>query len=476
MSLSLILRDLGQMLSIELTDVMLWRNGDLIPKDKAIYSRIFTSFHGYTFIAEYVPFFSYVEEHVLPNGSLHLVGFEVQLVNTVADALDFNIDFQRQSEDKWGSIDSTTGEMTGMVGDVLRGKVDFAFAGLGDFLFRRKFVDYTSAVDYECIRFVVPQGSEKPKWIILYMPFTWNVWIGIICCIIGVIYTLYIIAVISEKVYSCDEHFKNIIVISVIAAVFQQAIAKDSRRFTSSTRIITYIYWVFTIILTVGYRSELVSFLIAPLYNKPINTLDELAASDLTTNMYNYGGGGINHYFNSSVNPAEIEIWKRMTFVDSIPKAVKRLSDTSKFAVCDTDTLMQWLIASEYSNPITGVNMIHPIKDCFSPYKAAWAVSKQSNFKDSFNRIIERMEETGHIQKWKRDILLNVKISNLKKRSESGQISAGNKKEPLSFNSLQCGFVAWSMCVCLSLVVQFAELFMHKLQIRKSNAAVQFPT
>ena len=388
-----------------LTKIGQWKNNQLTPSDCVVFSTVYKSFNGHTFTAVYVPYFPYVLENILANGSTYLSGFEVQLLYAVAEKLDFNINFRHQLNDTWGIIDDASGEWTGMIGDVYQDEADFAFSVITVNEFRKYVVDFSATVDTDCLRFVVPQAPIKPKWMILTLPFTWKVWIGTVVTILIVTVVLYTTAILSDKFFlevSCFRDF-TFAIMSITSAIFQVSMTKDSRR--SSTRILLAAFWIFTVILTIGYRAMLVSLLNIPLFYTPINTLEDLASSDLTPNMANYGGAWT-QFFNSTEDPVYMEIWKRMQYIDidDVPEAIERVKETLRHALLELDIWIQISVASEHYDPINNVNEVHLVENCFCPQILAWPVTKHANFKESMDAVITRMVETGHILKWKNDI------------------------------------------------------------------------
>ena len=411
-----------------------WVRGKLeTPGKTDIFSNVYTSFHGYTFTATFVPYFPYTKKVINPDGSIYLTGWEVQLVYTVAEALDFKVKIRTPPDQKWGSQDPETGEWVGMVGEVQRGLADFAFSGISYTLERNKVVGYTAANSLECVRFVVPQAPEIPKWSVFGTAFSWHVWIGSVVCILGSIPILYLTAKSSDKICGEKEYFTNFsnTPLIVTSLVFQISVPHQPKN--SSTQGFIGTFWIFTFILSVGYRSMLTSLLSVPLFSTPIDTLAELAASDLTPNMYNYGGSWVT-LFNVSTDPIYVEIWRRMRFIPSIPAGVERVKQTGKYAVMDSNTWISLLVITDYRNPITGVEDVHPIRECFFPYDVAWPIPKNAPFKRSFDRVITRLKEVGMVVKWQQDVLAPLKNEALKKRLEAGDISASEGEEALSLD------------------------------------------
>ena len=74
----------------------------------------------------------------------------------------------------------------------------------------------------------------------------------------------------------------------IIRFVFQLTLTHDPHQI--STRLSIGILWIFTINVTVAYRSMLTSLLSVPIFYRLINNRSKLEVSDLTSNMVNYGG------------------------------------------------------------------------------------------------------------------------------------------------------------------------------------------
>lgn len=115
----------------------------------------------------------------LPNGNYHLSGRDVKLINTIADSLNFKINYTFIGNE---GIIYENGSADGHVRVLLDGGSDLGLSNFWLKGYRLKFFDATSSYIGEKIIFVIPPGSELTKFEKLIYPFSPAVWSMVLMC------------------------------------------------------------------------------------------------------------------------------------------------------------------------------------------------------------------------------------------------------------------------------------------------------
>ena len=111
-------------------------------------------------------------------------GYCVDLLRMLTNQLGFKVRLHVSKDGKYGSKNSTTGQWSGLIGELVRGDADIALADLTDSQERSKFVDFTeSFIDTGIGVLVKVDRQHRNNLNGFSAPFTVALWIGIIILI-----------------------------------------------------------------------------------------------------------------------------------------------------------------------------------------------------------------------------------------------------------------------------------------------------
>ena len=443
-----------------------------------LFENFYKSFNGISLRVTILQYFPYTIIQPGEHGTMSYSGAELKILNVLMQQLNFRVTFYSPDDGRWGSRNLETGEWDGMILEIMLDKADVALGGIVGTYDRNQVIDYVKSYSRECLTFITPQAKELPKWMVLEIAFEWEVWIGVI---LSLILAPFVLNFVTKKVSLFtieNEYFHNMpnAIFTVSRFIFQ--ISPEEEPLHTSTRIFVASLWIFTVIVTVAYRSMLTSLLSVPMFEQPIDTLHELALSDLTPNMYNYGGSWT-AMLKSSSDPDYQEIWRRMEFIISIPKAVKRVEETENFAVMDSHTTLKLLLVTEYTDPISGISSVHLMKECFGEYGPSFVVQKRSPYKSTLDRVTGLLVATGLVNKWFNDEIESKKFDAVKKKLKEGVTFVENKEQPLTLNHLQGGFLCYALGVGLGFISLLIEVFIrlyYRLKLRETFRKVHNTT
>lgn len=100
-------------------------------------------------------------------------GVEVKILEALAAAINFTILFYESSDsesEKWGKLLSN-GSMTGLLGQMVDGKADFALGDLHNTLYHLDIIDLSIPYGAECLTFLTPAQISDNSWKTLLLPF-----------------------------------------------------------------------------------------------------------------------------------------------------------------------------------------------------------------------------------------------------------------------------------------------------------------
>jgi ionotropic glutamate receptor len=132
------------------------------------------------------------------SGNHRYDGFAVELIDLLAQNLEFNYTFQLQEDGSYGSLNKETGEWNGLIGEIVEGRVDLAITDLTITAERQSAVDFTEPWMYLGISIIFKKPKQIPSIIPYFLvPFSTELWIFIVLALVGVSLALLLIGRLS---------------------------------------------------------------------------------------------------------------------------------------------------------------------------------------------------------------------------------------------------------------------------------------
>ncbi|KAG7156988.1 Ionotropic receptor 21a-like 13 [Homarus americanus] len=307
-------------------------------------------FHGHVFhtvTMDFAPFIDYTRTQDDPGGlTTPTDSMDVRILKEAARALNFSFILREPSDGQWGYL-LENGSWTGTVGTVQRGEADFSMM-LSITWERTYAVSFTRAYYVEPMTFVTRKPGPLPQWQAPIKPF----------------------------------HL-------------------FSARKSSSSRVLCGLWWLFCILTTTLYRGSLIARLTFPTRSPSLNTLDQLASSDLEWGMLDTYGSGY-QLFKSSTVPVYQTLFQKMQY-HNMRYSMERVLG-GNYAFISWKTYFRNLIARDYTDR-NGATLVHIAREDFFPGGFGWAFPKDSPYLVTFDEVFQRMIESGLIQKWMTDLI-----------------------------------------------------------------------
>ncbi|KAL3848028.1 hypothetical protein ACJMK2_018911 [Sinanodonta woodiana] len=270
-----------------------------------------------------------------PTGSQQYEGFVVDILDYIANFLNISYVITMPADSRYGFFDVSSGNWTGMIGELTRGEIDIAAAPLTVTRDRARVVDFSQPYLEAGLRILIkrPQNwNVLEEMFVLLSPMRPEVWIVTILlfAVVAIFLTVigrfspweqpYVIGSMSGiGTYGMSLH--NSLLFSFSSLMWQGfRVAPRS----ASGRIIACFWWMFTMFFLMVYGANLTAFFLTkePLFQSlPFATFDELARqTDVQYGFLKYGA--TRAYFEKSKLPIDQNIWNNIKKnIDNLPNS-----------------------------------------------------------------------------------------------------------------------------------------------------------
>nr|XP_027214737.1 glutamate receptor-like [Penaeus vannamei] len=394
--------------------------------------------------------------HRRPDGSLFIFGQEVELVLLLARFFNFSISYQWPPPGEMWGEKLANGSWNGQVGMLGRGESDLAISNryITSHLGRFDFEHYSDAYDADILPgqinlvwrqlFILATPSPKYSWFMysLYSP----------SCSDWKEFVLYGHDPLGRHslVYAC------LYMVGVHFRESQRLLPRNP-----STQVLVSFMWVYAIILTTAYSSNLTAFLTVTRQPDSIETIKELRHSSL-----NVLGVGplIGNLMAQSVNPDLKALTARfasMPDFDSITEQVM----SRKGVMVQSRVFLEYM--REQLTDSRGRTLVRIIKECSFPFSVGIGYPTHSPLVKKFNRVINWVVESGLFRHWKFTTLSMIrkfKMAKDKSRATADPDAPADAIQatgviPLGIDHLQGIFLVLLFGLLASLLVFLAERF-----------------
>jgi ABC-type amino acid transport substrate-binding protein len=307
------------------------------------------------------PYTMLVESHKKLSGNARFEGFAVDLAAELAGVLGFNFTFKLVDDGQYGK-ETSPGKWNGMLGEVMDGTADFCIADISitaarttAFAFTMPWMNLGISILY------VKPRAAPPSLIAFLEPFTTEVYICTLLAFILVTLLIYVLARFSpnqwEEPDACvkdPEEYSNQFNLCnsswfVIGALMQQG--SDIVPISLCVRFISGMWYFFALIMIASYTANLAAFLTVETLERPIESVEALAAQE-QIKYGAYAGGSTAAFFENSNNDIYKTLWQFMSGVHqsevmlgSNLEGVKKVEDENgKYAFFMESASIQYLV------------------------------------------------------------------------------------------------------------------------------------
>ncbi|KAI5101477.1 hypothetical protein C0J45_8680, partial [Silurus meridionalis] len=296
------------------------------------------------------------EPYTMSKGS-DFEGFCMDLLSLLANKLGFKYNIRLVKDGKYGLKDKS-GNWAGMVGEVVRGEADLALAPLTLTAVREEAVDMTKPFMQTGLSFIMRKDivSDDSQYLSFLNLFSSEMWISLLVAYLLTSICIFLVARISPSEWSQPQVEENQFTIShsfwyTIGALSLQGAGPHPKAF--SGRVITAIWWLFSLVVLACYFANLISWLHMDNKQLSIKSFEDLA----NQNVIDYGtmkGSSSLAYFKNSNNPTYRRIFENMERKQSYAVTVEegiRMALEGKYAFIGESVSLD-MAATRYCNLI----------------------------------------------------------------------------------------------------------------------------
>ncbi|XP_055936608.1 glutamate receptor ionotropic, delta-1-like [Argiope bruennichi] len=377
------------------------------------------------------------------NNDIKVSGVEGKLLDILSSALKFNYQLFSPRVRDWGRLQN--GNWTGLVGMVHRKEVDLALSTLTISEDRMEAIDFTSPYTIQDVTFIVSKPGVLDNVNDIFQPFDLYTWI---CTFLSVIiYSGLFYFLLSAKYpYSrlLLELFGSTIRLPTFINLNSQLV-----------RILFSLWLIFTVVISFGYSSTLLSFMTLPLHQQPIRTFRELSEAVRSGSYKCMAEIGSTIPKSLSLDPMDhfvylgnaVETNKWFFNISDLAKGKVKLRNTAILNVRFKLEMINGLVASY--NPMEISN------DVFASWKLAIGVRKGFCCTRKLNKVISRIWNSGLFEKLKSDEWFYMSSLVSKHTVETKENEQLTISDIYSSLVILCFGYSVSCCVCVGEIGYF---------------------
>ncbi|CAL1283893.1 unnamed protein product [Larinioides sclopetarius] len=337
-------------------------------------------------------------------GNDRFEGFCIDLLRTIAELLGFNYDLYLVPDNKFGAENTTSGEWSGLVKEIIEKNADLAVAPMTINYARESVIDFTKPFMNLGIGILFKLPKNMPVRLFSFMsPLAVDIWLYVLAAYVLVSSTMFIVARFSPYewqnphpcVTECDvmeNQFSlgNSFWFTIVTLMHQGC---DLNPKATSTRIIGAIWWFFTLIMISSYTANLAAFLTVERMITPIESVEDLAEQS----KISYGtleGGSTMTFFRDSKIETYLKMWRFMenrpsVFVSSYEEGVQRVLE-GNYAFLMESTMLDYMVQRDCNLTQVGGLLDSKGYGIATPMGSPW--------RDKISLAILDLQEKGVIQ------------------------------------------------------------------------------
>ncbi|VDL90734.1 unnamed protein product [Schistocephalus solidus] len=344
-------------------------------------------------------------------------GFQIDLLQLLQEQFEFSYELVIPADGEYGRRLSN-GSWTGLIGLVVRRKVEFAVGPITISALRAKATQFMGPFQSAHLTAFYRTPAESSNLVRMATPFHWQTWMliissiflssGLICCLSRFspysAWNLRLSGAISDEISIWDNLW------NVFEGFVMQA--QDFYPFAYSSRILMASWWMYVVLVQAAYQAELVAFLSRSEIMSPFETLEELADDTTITpliarasNTY-YGcyttSGHQGHqlccepqrpisFKKASPESTYARLWKRTQLV-SEAEGMEKILASPEFVYIDDE-----ITAGAIENAAN--RRISKLKKTFAHSFYGFPIVTGTEYMRAFDSYIHRLRETGIIQR-----------------------------------------------------------------------------
>lgn len=424
------------------------------------------------------PYFMNKQTTKVETGNARYEGYAIDLIDELSRLVGFDYVFKEVDDGKYGKFDEDKKEWNGMIREVMIGKADLAIADLSITSSREDAVDFTLPFMSTGISILFKKPTTKELELFSFLsPFENHVWVYVCGAYVGVSLVMFLVARISpyewENPHPCrqeDKILRNQFSILnsfwfTIAALMQQG--SDLAPRSLSTRLVSAIWYFFTLIMISSYTANLAAFLTVEKVVYPIERAEDLYKHPMHIKYGCVESGSTGTFFqNSKPHSTFKKMYEEMVFVESNDQG-KAEVEKGNYAFFMESASIEYTI--ERNCNLTQIGGLLDSKG----YGIAWAKNstRKRDYRTKLSEGILSLQESGILEvlknRWWKE-----KRGGGACDIDDGQGGEGVKE--LTLANVGGVFVVLGMGITTSFILCFLELYIKSCRLSAAQGTTKW--
>ncbi|KAF0312881.1 Glutamate receptor [Amphibalanus amphitrite] len=324
-----------------------------------------------------------------PSDRSFFAGVEKNMIDAAARHLGFTYTHTPPLSDEgvYGSR-LENGSWTGVVGMVARGEADIAIGDISVTLERLAAVDFTYPHQVEPNSFMMLRPAPVPRWLAVAAPFDPPTWLLLALALGCALLAVQLPGVLVDTGAGGSRGHALVL----FGALLHQAGQLPVRG--AAGRLLAVAWWLFGLTIAISYRSRLISLLSVSRYPPAIDSLDQLARSQLAIKAYPQVA--VTEYLESfsGTDSALADLVQRLSFLP----ATQSLNDVELHP--DTAYVEELALVRRAASHRPDRHLLYVSRARFYATGLAWPVPHGACYKGPLNTIVKRLLQSGLVEFW----------------------------------------------------------------------------
>ncbi|KAI5637683.1 ligated ion channel l-glutamate- and glycine-binding site domain-containing protein [Phthorimaea operculella] len=345
------------------------------------------------------------------SGNKRYEGFCIELIETLAEMLNFNYTFVQQEGNNYGKYNKDTGEWDGMLRAVMDDKSNLTLA-ITDLTIteeREKAVDFTTPFMNLgiAILFRKPKPPE-PKMFAFLLPFSSGVWMCLGLVYVASSLLLYVVGRLCpeewQNPYPCIEEpvalenqftLGNAFWFNLGAILLQ---GSEVAPVGYSTRAVASVWWLFALVITSSYTANLASLLAAVTPNDEIHDVQELAYNDKGIKYGAKATGSTYTFFEHAKAPIYEMMFQNMKKWKKLPN---NNTEGINWAAEEKENFAYLMESTSIEYVVERNCRVYMVGEQLDSKGYGIAMAKSSPYRQELNLALLRLQESGKLREMK---------------------------------------------------------------------------
>ncbi|XP_068908898.1 glutamate receptor ionotropic, kainate 2-like [Tenebrio molitor] len=405
------------------------------------------------------------------SGNSAFEGYGMDLIDGICKLYECNYEFELVPDNNYGKYDPKTKEWNGLIRHLLDRKADLAICDLTTTYERRKAVDFTNPFMTLGISILYAKIVKEPPELLAFTnPLSLDVWLYMVTAYMVISMIIFLVARLNPNEWEnphpcnpCPGELENVWDIKncfwlTMGSIMQQGC--DILPKGISTRMVSGMWWFFTLIMISCYTANLAAFLTQERMGPTIKSAEDLAGQT----KIKYGclqDGSTASFFKDTNITTYHKMWVQMetaepsVFEKSNDEGVKRvISSKGKYAFLMESSSIEYEVEKHCELVQVGNRLDTKGYGIAMPTNAA--------YRTSINQAILKMQEMGELQRLKEKWWKERNKANPCKKDE---VSSKDSANELSLAHVGGVFVVLTGGMCIALMISVCEFIWHVRKI-----------